>query len=163
MQYHWCCFFDSLVAKDCQYPRDPMQPAIKKTSPSHCPLNGPACHCGRSRLSTNFPNSLPSHPILIHQSFPPLRPDLSLWQVPPHPTSSSPSLPLLSLPGFHILMHRTRLATVASLTFPPASPLIPPSSSYLLPPIPIIPARLVIVAGQPVLRGRQATAPSTPW
>ena len=23
-------FFDSLVAKDCQYPRDPMQPAIKK-------------------------------------------------------------------------------------------------------------------------------------
>ena len=30
MQYHWCCVFDSLVAKDCQYPRDPMQPAIKK-------------------------------------------------------------------------------------------------------------------------------------
>ena len=24
----WCCFFDSLLAKDCQYPRDPMQPAI---------------------------------------------------------------------------------------------------------------------------------------
>ena len=30
MQYLWCCFFDSLVAKDCQYPRDPLQPAIKK-------------------------------------------------------------------------------------------------------------------------------------
>ena len=30
MQYHWCCFFDSLLAKDCQYPRDPMQPVIKK-------------------------------------------------------------------------------------------------------------------------------------
>ena len=25
------------------------------------PPHGPACHCGRSRLSTNFPNSLPSH------------------------------------------------------------------------------------------------------
>ena len=103
-------------------------PAFRPTSPIHFP------------------------PIFIpnHQSFPPLRPGLSLWQVPPHPhlpTSSSPSLPPLSLPGFHLLMHRTRLATVASLTLPPASPLIPPSSSYLLPPIPIIPARLVIVAG----------------
>ena len=29
-QYLWCCLFYSLVAKDCQYPRDPMQPAIKK-------------------------------------------------------------------------------------------------------------------------------------
>ena len=27
-------FFDSLVAKDCQYPRDPMQPAIKKKNQS---------------------------------------------------------------------------------------------------------------------------------
>ena len=29
-QYLWCCLFYSLVVKDCQYPRDPMQPAIKK-------------------------------------------------------------------------------------------------------------------------------------
>ena len=29
-QSHWCCLFDSLLAKDCQYPRDPLQPAIKK-------------------------------------------------------------------------------------------------------------------------------------
>ena len=29
-QYLWYCLFYSLVAKDCQYPRDPMQPAIKK-------------------------------------------------------------------------------------------------------------------------------------
>ena len=100
-------------------------PAFRPTSPIHFP------------------------PILIpiHPSFPPLRPGLSLWQVPPHPhlpTSSSPSLPLLYLPGFHILMHKTRLATVASLTFPP-SPLIP--ILIPTPPHPIIPARLVIVAG----------------
>ena len=38
MQYHWCCFFDSLVAKDCQYPRDPMQPAIKKKK-ADCPVD----------------------------------------------------------------------------------------------------------------------------
>ena len=61
----------------------------------------------------------PSLPPLYpnHQSFPPLRPDLSLWQVPPHP-----HLPISS------------------------SPLIPPSS-LSLPPIPITPARLAIVAG----------------
>ena len=30
MQYRWCCLFNSLLVKDCQYPRDPMQPASKK-------------------------------------------------------------------------------------------------------------------------------------
>ena len=80
------------------------------------------------------------HPIFIpnHQPFPPLRPGLSLWQVPPclYPlTFSSPSLPSFSLSGLHLLRHMTRLATVASLTLPPASPLTPPTS-YLLPPYP---------------------------
>ena len=42
------------------------------------------------------------------------------------PTSSSSSLTSFSLPGFHLLRHRPRLATVASLTLPPASPLTPP-------------------------------------
>ena len=121
--------------------------------PSHF-FCGPACHCGRSRL-TSSPSSplhllthtarlvivagpafrptspIHFHPIFIpnHQSFPPLRPGLSLWQVPPPPyppTSSSPSLPSFSLSGFHLLRHMTRLATVASLTLPPASPPHPP-------------------------------------
>ena len=83
-------------------------------------------------------HQLPQLP--IHPSFPPLRPGLSLWQVPPHPhppTSSSPSLPLLDLPGFHILMHRTWLATVVSLIFQPAfPPLHPPLILIPTPPHP---------------------------
>ena len=63
-------------------------------------------------------------------------PGLSLWQVPPY------FLSIISPP----FAHMTRLATVASLTLPPASLLTPP---IVIPtsPIPIIPARLVIVAG----------------
>ena len=108
--------------------------------PSHYLFSGLACHCGRSRLTPSLSSSLhllthtarlvivagpafrPTspihfHPIFIpnHQSSPPLRPGLSLWQVPPHPyppTSSSPSLPSFSLSGFHLLRHMTRLATV---------------------------------------------------
>ena len=72
------------------------------------------------------------HPIFIpnHQSFPHLRPGLSLWQVPPlryPPTPFSPSLPSLFSFCFHFPKHTTRLATIASLTLPPPSPLTLPT------------------------------------
>ena len=133
-------------------PYMPQQPKGKARNnsttypPSHYLFSGPACHCGRSRL-TALPSSplhllthmarlvivagpafrptspIHFHPIFIpnHQSFPHSRPGLSLWQVPPHPyppTSSSPSLPSFSLSGFPFLRHMTRFATVASLTLP---------------------------------------------
>ena len=106
-------------------PYMPQQPKGKASHP-----HGPACHSGRSRLSTHFPPSLPSH----------------LYTQPSVIPTSKARLVIVAGPASFLLRHRTRLATVAGLTLPPASPFIPPSSLYL-PPIPITPARLVIVAG----------------
>ena len=93
-------------------------------SPPFAHPHRPACHCGRSRLSTNFPNSLPSHLYTQPSVIPTFKARLVIVAGPASsvspPTSSSPSLPSFSLSGFHLLRHMTRLATVASLTLPPA-------------------------------------------
>ena len=91
-----------------QQPKGKARNSSTPHPPSHYLLRDPACHCGRSRLtfSPSSPLHLLTHmaqlvivadsafqptssihfpPTFIpnHQSFPPLRPGLSLWQIPP--------------------------------------------------------------------------------